>query len=199
MVAAAEFAEVTSNLLYWEIYDPSVKCDLSSVAYRSREGWVLIDPVWLDPQAWPESWQASTPVALLLTNANHARAAAKYRQTWGCPIWASTLAVPELDLTIDQPFVAPTEVVGLQAIPLAGSVIGETAFRSPEGYLFLGDSVINLEQTGLAPLPRKYCLDARQNLESLKTLLDYDFALVSFAHGHPLRQHAKERLREALG
>jgi glyoxylase-like metal-dependent hydrolase (beta-lactamase superfamily II) len=88
--------------------------------------------------------------------------------------------------------------MGLQALPIPGAVAGETAYLTPEGYLFLGDAVINLESHGLALLPDKYCRDPRQNRLSLKTLLDYEFSIVTFAHGLPLRQQAKERLRALL-
>ncbi len=83
-------------------------------------------------------------------------------------------------------------------IPLPGGGPGETAFLAPEGYLFLGDAVINLESHGLALLPKKYCRNERENRASLQKLLDSEFSIVSFAHGTPLRRQAKERLRALL-
>jgi glyoxylase-like metal-dependent hydrolase (beta-lactamase superfamily II) len=198
MKPAQEFERVADGLLFWQAYDPSVKCDLSSVAYRGLDGWVLIDPIPLAPAAWAEAFAEEKPKRIAVTNANHARAVTEYRQKYGCPVMASPLAAEELEVSVDEFLTTARHPSGLQSIFIPGATRGETAYLSPEGYLLLGDAVIHLDSTGLALLPAKYCHDARQNRDSLKTLLDYEFSIVTFAHGLPLRQQAKSRLAQLL-
>ena len=182
---ASEAERVTPWMLYWSAYAPAVKCDLSCAAYRSAEGWA-------------EAFGEETPVAIFLTSGNHDRAAEAYRKKWKLPVYASPEAAEELELRPDVLFGEAEVVHGLRVVPIPGATRGETAFISPEGGLFLGDAVINLESHGLALLPKKYCWNEAEGLTSLKKLLDYDFSIVSFAHGIPLRTQAKERLRALL-
>jgi len=195
---ASEAETVTPWMLYWSAYAPAVKCDLSCAAYRSAEGWVLIDPIALSPEGWAEAFGEEKPVAVFLTNGNHDRAAEAYRKQWKIPVYAAPEAAEELELRPDFLFGETEELHGLKVIPIPGATRGETAFLSPEGGLFLGDAVINLESHGLALLPKKYCWNEAESLSSLKKLLDYEFSIVSFAHGIPLRTQAKERLRALL-
>ena len=65
--------------------------------------------------------------------------------------------------------------------------------------LALGDAVINLDsEKGLELLPDKYCDDPRENRRSLEKLLALDFHILTFAHGLPVTQRAKEKLRALL-
>lgn len=198
MKPAQECEQVADGLLFWQAYDPSVKCDLSSVAYRGPLGWVLIDPIPLAQTAWVEAFADEKPTHIALTNANHARAAEEYRGKYACPVIASPLAAEELEIPVDETLTAAPHPCGLQPIFIPGATRGETAYLTKEGYLLLGDAVIHLDSTGLALLPSKYSHDAQQNRDSLKTLLDYEFSIVTFAHGLPLRQRAKSRLAELL-
>ena len=194
---AESVQEVAPGLLHWAAYSPAVKTELSSAAWKSPEGWVLVDPIRLADDAWAEGFGAERPVAIVLTNGNHDRAVAHYRDRFGIPVHAAPEAEEPLGLKVDAA-VSGGAVHGLQVIPIPGGGPGETAFLSPEGYLFLGDAVINLESGGLALLPKKYCRNERESRASFRKLLDSDFSLVSFAHGTPLRRQAKERLRALL-
>ncbi len=194
---AASAQEVAPGLLHWSAFSPEVKTELTCAAYRGPDGWVVVDPVQLSGGAWEEETGGEAPVAAFLTSGNHARAAAWYRERYGVAVHASAEAAADAGLGSD--FVpAEGTAHGLAAIPLPGAAAGETAFLSAEGYLFLGDAVINLEGDGLALLPKKYCRSEAENRASLRKLLDYDFSIVSFAHGTPLRSRAKERLRALL-
>jgi hypothetical protein len=194
----ASSAEVVApGLLHWAAYSSEVKTDLSSAAWRSPEGWVLIDPIRLSKEGEEEAFGDADIVAVVLTSGNHDRAAVHYRDRFGIPIHAATEAEAPLGFKVDAPL-SEAPIHGLRVIPIPGGGPGETAFLSPEGYLFLGDAVINLESHGLALLPKKYCQSEKENRASLKKLLDAEFSIVSFAHGTPLRHRAKERLRALL-
>jgi len=196
MKPATACERVTPQFLHWTAYCPAVKTDLASAAYRSAGGWVLIDPIELAPAAWEEAFGDERPVAVFLTNGNHERAAALYQKTYGIPIHAPAKAA-DLVLVPDARF-GEAPVHGLRPVAIPGATEEETAFLAPEGILFLGDAIINLESHGLALLPKKYTWNDKAARASLKKLLDYEFSIVSFAHGTPLRTRAHERLRALL-
>ncbi len=197
--AASSVERVAPNILFWSAYEPAVKCDLSSTAYRSADGWVLVDPIPIEPALSEELFSADPPIAVFLTSEHHERASLAYRSQWKLPIYASEQAEGGLDIRIDRAFHPREPVHGLLPVPIPGATQGETAFLSRDGLLVLGDAVINLESEGLALLPGKYCRDEAGNRASLKKLLDYEFSIVTFAHGTPLRTQARERLRALLG
>jgi hypothetical protein len=63
----------------------------------------------------------------------------------------------------------------------------------------LGDAVLNLEPVkGLELLPAKYAIDPRQNRQSLRNLLDFDFHTLTFAHGSPVTERARDKLKALL-
>ena len=199
-VQAESVEQVTPRLLFWSAYDPACKVVLCAKAWLGSEGWLFIDPIEADEEALREAMAAHPASAVLLTSGNHARAAESFRRRFGIPIHAHPDAVEELGLAIDHPLIPEKAVGGLVPVAIPGGAAGETAFHTPEegGVLFLGDAVINMEETGLALLPKKYCLDEKENRASLKQLLQRDFSLITFAHGTPLRVQAKERLRLLL-
>ncbi len=76
-------------------------------------------------------------------------AAAWYRDRYGIPVHASAEAAAEFERAPDFLLGEDTDTVhGLRAIPIPGAAAGETAFLSPEGWLFLGDAVITWRARG---------------------------------------------------
>ncbi|SDU22257.1 Metallo-beta-lactamase superfamily protein [Verrucomicrobium sp. GAS474] len=199
-VRAESVEQVTPRLLFWSAYDPACKAVLCAKAWLGEKGWLFIDPIEADGEELEAALGGHPTFAVVLTNGNHARAAEGFRRRFGIPIHAHADAVEELGIVVDHPFAGEEAVGGLLAIPIPGGGAGETAFHAPDdgGVLFLGDAVINLEETGLALLPKKYCLNEKASRASLKQLLRLDFSLITFAHGTPLRIQAKERLRLLL-
>jgi glyoxylase-like metal-dependent hydrolase (beta-lactamase superfamily II) len=86
----------------------------------------------------------------------------------------------------------------LEVIELPGAGAGEIALHSAAGAMHVGDALIHLEPMGFAPLPDKYCADARELRRSLGKLLRFDFELLTFAHGLPLTAPARSRLESLL-
>jgi len=194
MPRADEFQQVTDGLFFWQAYDPAVKVELSCCARRTARGLIFIDPIPLAAAALAELCALAAPAAIILTNGNHARAAAEYRQRFSIPILAHVAAVAGLGLAVDQE-VADGETVldefTVSALPGAGP--GEIALHAG-GALHVGDALIHLAPHGLALLPEKYCTDARELRASLGKLLRFPFEVLTFAHGLPLVAQARPRL-----
>ncbi len=199
MSRSPELVSLTSLLSFWQVYDPAVKSDLFSTAARCGDRLFLIDPTPLDLPLL-EQIQATAPVAgILVTNANHPRAAAEIAGRLGVPIFAAEhfpgLEASETRLTSEEK-IAP----GLEAIALPGAAAGELAFHfaADGGTLVVGDALINFEPYGFALLPAKYCTDQKQLRQSLRRLLDWPFRRLLFAHGAPILSGARERLETLL-
>ena len=85
----------------------------------------------------------------------------------------------------------------LLVVPLPSAGLGEIALVA-EGVICLGDAVINLASHGFSLLPAKYCVNPRLLPNDLRKLLSYEFRILTFAHGDPLVEHARERLQQLL-
>ena len=198
MPRADEFQQVTDGLYFWQAYDPAVKVDLSCCARRTAGGLVFIDPILLAREALAELCEVAPPAAVIVTNGNHARAAADFREHFSIPILAQAAAVAELGLAVDQEIADGETVLGeFTVIALPGAAPGEIALHAG-GALHVGDALIHLAPHGFALLPEKYCADAKELRASLGKLLRFPFEVLTFAHGLPLVSQARQRLASLL-
>ncbi len=195
---AEEFQVVSPSLAVWQAYEPAVKCELSSCARRFGNELVFIDPIPLAKMALAELVAEATPVAIIVTNGNHARAAAEFRDRFSIPILAHAAAAAELGIAIDQSLAEGDSALGrFTVVEIAGAPAGEIALHA-DGIAHLGDALINLDPLGFTTLPDKYCADPREMRRALGKLLRFDFELLTFAHGLPLVSQAKRRLEQLL-
>lgn len=201
MQPADDFDAVSADLFVWEKFDPRVKTVLSSCAIRVDAGLVLVDPIELGDEAWERLSGGGPPVAIVLTNANHERAAWSCRVRFEVPLFAHADAMGEMQLEADK-WVREGERIleELEVIELGGAGAGEMALHSPRGsgVLLVGDALINLDSDGVRPLPAKYCRDAKRAMKSLRKLLNFRFEILTFAHGLPIVSSARARLEGVL-
>jgi len=194
MKPVPEFQQVAAGLFIWHGYDPECKVECFSTAVKTPSGFVLIDPVRLEEQAFQSMVDDDRVVAVLLTSGNHLRAAAYEKERLDVPIYAPEGARP--DVKADH-WLKDGETLfsTLQVVGLPGGAAGETAYLAGPA-LVLGDALINLD--GLQILPDKYCGNARLLRESLLVLPSLPFEIVCFAHGLPLVENAREKVDAAV-
>ncbi len=199
MSAAEEFQRIGPRIAFWQAYEPAVKCDLSSCAILTGGGWVFVDPILLAKPALAELLVGGAPAAIVLTNSNHARAAARYRELFSIPVLASGEAVPELEVSVDRVVCAGDLVFEeLTVVSVPGAGPGEIALHFGSELLVMGDALINIEPEGLRFLPEKYCADAKALRHSVLKLLALDFERMTFAHGLPIGAQARQKLQTLL-
>ncbi len=200
MAHADEFHALSDTLYHWSVYEPAVKCEIGRYALKLSSGWVVVDPVPLAETAWQELLALAPLRAILITNGNHVRDAASLRKRYQVPVVTAPETRRDIDELRPDVTLLPGELVyGIQAIAIPGATLGETGFHSNAGVLVLGDAVINTStERGLEFLPDKYCTDAKQNRTSLRQLLDFDFRILTLAHGAPVVDRAKARLADLL-
>ena len=198
MPRADEFQQITDGLYFWQAYDPAVKTDLTCCARRTARGLVFIDPIPLARAALAELCKVAPPAAILLTNANHARAAEDFRTRFSIPIFAHAAAIATLGLAVDHEIADGETVLGeFTVTALPGAAPGEIALHA-SGALHVGDALIHLAPHGFALLPEKYCADAKEMRAALGKLLRFPFEILTFAHGLPLVTQARQRLATLL-
>jgi glyoxylase-like metal-dependent hydrolase (beta-lactamase superfamily II) len=196
MQQASELTHVSPCYAIWQAYDRTVKAELFSTAVRIESGVVVIDPIPLLAEARVELQVMGNISAVLLTDANHARAAADFAD-------ADSLFVPA-ELVAQFPLAKSLSdgmrVRGLNAIAIEGAAPGEFAFHDGRdgGTLIIGDALINFEPHGFTLLPAKYCIDRKEMIRSLRRLLDLAFTRIFFAHGSPIVAGARKRLTALL-
>lgn len=201
MTACADELQVVNDTLYhWSVYDPSCKCEVGSIAVRVASGLVVVDPVPLADEAWAELTSAAPLRAVLLTSGNHVRNAEALRQKHSVPIVTAIGAHKAVAPLVPDVTLLDNELLyGASAISIPGGAPGETAFLFAEGVLVFGDAVINLDsEKGLELLPDKYCEDPRELRRSIAKLVDLQFHTLAFAHGLPITQRAREKLRTLI-
>ena len=201
MPSPPDLFQLTPALWLWQAFDPAIKSDLFASALKTAGEIFLIDPIPL-PVASLEAMVAGATVrAILLTNANHLRAAADFAHQFGSPILAAAGVPPEIESAKWKAIPAGGRIAaGVTAIPIEGAAVGEVAFHFAEdgGTLVLGDALINFEPYGFSFLPPKYCADQRKMRGSLRQLLDWPCERLLFAHGPPILADAHARLETLL-
>jgi glyoxylase-like metal-dependent hydrolase (beta-lactamase superfamily II) len=200
MKPVAEIQRLNRRIAFWQCYEPAVKADLCAHAFLTPQGWVLIDPIPLREEPLAELRREADIAAIILTNANHERAAEDFRQNTGVPIYAHAAAKGETTIEVNHWIQDEAQTFGFTAIHLPGFAAGEIALHSTDGQgtMMMGDALINLEPHGFAMLPDKYCGNPKVARKSLQKLLQFSFEVMTFAHGLPVISGARQRLEQLL-
>ncbi len=204
MRAAPEYADLGGGLFCWQAYDAASKVDLHASAVADAAGRLFfIDPIPLAADALAELTAPFVPAGIVLTNANHARAAEAFRRQFKLPVCIHPEAAAEIGLASDATLDAgggPAFDGAFEAIPLPGAAPGEIALyrAAGDGLVIIGDAIINLPSHGFSVLPDKYCGNPKLLRRALATLLEKPFTRLLFAHGEPILSGARERLASML-
>lgn len=198
-VAAPALEEPFPGVFRWAAFSPAHKVELASHAVRLEGRLFIFDPIPLCGEG-VRALLATAPVAaLVLTNENHARAAAAWRDLAGAPLWAAPDAAVALPEVRRLPLAAGAWG-GWRLHDLAGGAGGEVALRSPALDLVVaGDALVNLPGRGLEILPAKYCRDRSALRAALRRMTDEPFGRLVMAHGGPLVADAAARVRALAG
>ena len=192
MVAAISAVEILPGVHRWAAFSPAHKVELAAHSVWEGRTLLIFDPIPLAAEVFDWFPTPQAPDAVVLTNGNHERDAARWRELFPLPIWAAPETEPVLD-GVRRWDVAHPPFPGWRIIPLPGGAPGESAWFCPAKSLAVfGDAVVNLPGRGLELLPAKYCRDAAELRESLRGLPEFDHAV--FAHGEPLLGGASARI-----
>jgi hypothetical protein len=199
MAVAPDLDQIRPGIFVWQAYDSTVKTDLFSTAIALRDGIFLVDPILLRDDAMAQLVRQAPLAGIVVTNANHLRAADDYVGKFSVPLFASRDSAVGPHNFVE---IADGDRIGgdLEVSSIVGAPPGEIAlYHSADGGTFIiGDALINFDPYGFAFLPAKYCENAKQMRASLRKLLRYKCERMLFAHGTPILSRADSQLRELL-
>lgn len=194
---AAELQPLGRSLFIWQTFDPKVKTDLFSTVLPTPAGLLLVDPIPLAQKPLGELEQNGRIAGVIVTSANHIRAAAEFASRFSVSIFAHHDSGIADNAAVD----ASGKILDfVDVIAIEGAASGEIALHSPsdKGTLIVGDALINLGPNGFSLLPKKYCSNQKEMRRSLRQLLTYKAQRILFAHGTPILAGAHARLQQLL-
>lgn len=190
--------EIVPDVQTWSVFSPDKGYGFNGYAVSSEGGTVLIDP----PEPVEEGWQAMDllePFAgVWITNRNHSRSAAAFRERYGVTVFAHESDAGRLEAGADETLRGGERLPGdIEVVHVPGKSPGEIAFYLARSRaLVVGDVVIGVPAGELATYPDKVIDDRDELIRSAARLLEYDFDALLLCDGESLLENGKEKLRE---
>jgi hypothetical protein len=190
--------EIVPDVQMWSVPVPDKGYDFNGFAVNTEDGTVLIDP----PEPVGEGWGAIDMLApfagLWVTNRNHSRAAATFRERYGLEVFAHEADAERLEAGADNMVRGDETLPGdIQLIHVPGKSPGEVAFHLPRSNaLVVGDVVIGVPPGELSTYPEKVIDDMEELHRSAAKLLEYDFDALLLCDGEPITTGGKQKLEE---
>ena len=189
---------IVRDVQTWSVFSDRKGYAVNGCAVSTEDGTVLVDP----PDPGEDGWltvDLLEPFAgVWLTNRNHSRAAAAFRERYGLTVWAHEADADGLEAGADRTVAGHTTIAGaIEVVPVPGKSPGEIAFHLPRsGALIVGDLVIGIPAGELSTYPDAVIDDKAELHRSAAALLDYDFDALLLCDGQPLPFGGKDKLRE---
>lgn len=190
--------EIVPDVQMWSVPVPDRGYDFNGFAVATEEGTVLIDP----PEPAADGWGAIDmlePFAgVWITNRNHSRAAATFRERYGTPVYVHAADAGKLEAGADETLHGDERLPGeIELIHVPGKSPGEIAFHLPRcNALVVGDVVIGVPAGELSTYPEKVIDDMDELHRSAAKLLRYDFDALLLCDGDPITSGGKQKLQE---
>ena len=189
---------IARDVQTWSLFSEQKGYAFNGYAVSTDEGTVLVDP----PDPGEDGWhtvELLEPFAgVWLTNRNHSRAAATFRERHGLTVWAHEADAGRLEAGADRTVAGRTTIAGaIEIVPVPGKSPGEIALHLPRsGALIVGDLVIGVPAGELSTYPDEVIDDRAELQRSAARLLDYEFDALLLCDGVPLPSGGKDKLRE---
>src|SRR4051794_5886578 len=182
----------------WSVFMPDMGYAFNGYAVHTEEGTVLVDP----PEPAEEGWGAIDllePFAgVWITNRNHSRSAATFRERYGTTVYAHEADADRLEAGADSTVHGDERLPGeIQLVHVPGKSPGEIAFHLPRSRaVIVGDVVIGVPAGELSTYPEKVIDDMEELHRSAARLLEYDFDALLLCDGEPITTGGKQKLQE---
>jgi metallo-beta-lactamase superfamily protein len=190
--------EIVPDVQMWSVPVPDRGYDFNGFAVATEDGTVLIDPVEPKQDGWGAIDMLAPFAGLWVTNRNHSRAAAAFRERYGLEVAAHEADAGRLEAGADRTVTGDERLPGdIQMIHVPGKSPGEVAFHLPRARaLIVGDVVVGDPPGELSTYPEKVIDDMEELHRSAAKLLEYDFDALLLCDGEPIVTGGKQKLRE---
>jgi glyoxylase-like metal-dependent hydrolase (beta-lactamase superfamily II) len=196
--SAAAVKEIVRDVQTWSVFSDQKGYAFNGYAVSTEGGTVVIDPPDPGEDGWPTVDLFEPFAGVWLTNRNHSRAAAVFRERYGLTVWAHEADADRLEAGADRVVAGNMTIAGdIQIVAVPGKSPGEIAFHLPRsGALIVGDLVIGVPPGELSTYPDAVIDDKAELHRSAARLLDYDFDALLLCDGQPLPSGGKDKLQE---
>jgi glyoxylase-like metal-dependent hydrolase (beta-lactamase superfamily II) len=193
---------VTEGVWMWSVYSEEKALDFNGYLIQTGPNEsIIVDP----PCAGPEVLDGMTPLPdprlIIITNRDHERAAADFKQRFGIPVAAPELDAPLMEIHPDRTYRDGEGFSGgWRAIHLENQKSpGESALYNPDRKLLvLGDVLIGKPFQQLSMLPDDKYADPQAALRGLQRLAGLDVEGVLVCDGDPVFRCAADMLQDAI-
>jgi glyoxylase-like metal-dependent hydrolase (beta-lactamase superfamily II) len=189
--------EIARDIQTWSVFSEKKGYAFNGYAVSTEGGTVLIDP----PEPTEDGWDTVDllqPFAgVWITNRNHSRAAAAFRERYGLAVWAHEADAPQLEASADRSLRGGETIAGqIEVVHAPGKSPGEIAFHLPRSRaLVVGDLVIGVPPGELSTYPDEVIDDREELRRSAARLAEYDFDSLLLCDGDPLPTGGRDKLR----
>ena len=193
--------ELLPGVLTWSWLSERHGYDFNGTLVLHGEGNLCIDPV--EPGEAVLDRLAKEGVArIVITNRNHTRAANAVRERTGAPVAihpSDAAYAREQGTRVDLELEIGQRVGAFVVVGVPGKSPGEIALHdAARRLLIVGDAVIGNPPGGLSLLSERVLDDPPRLRASVRRLLELDFDALLVGDGVPIREDARERLRELV-
>jgi hypothetical protein len=193
---------ILPHISEWSWFSEEKQLNFNGHVLAVGEHRILVDPPPMSDGDMTALRQEGSPDYIILTNRDHARDAAHFRQVFTCQVMAPELDAKDMTLPIDKTF-KDGELLpgGVWVIQLSHQKSpGESALflQQGNGVLIVGDGVIGSPSGSLRLLPPEKYASISQAREGLRRLLKYDFESILVGDGTSILTGAKPVLEQIL-
>ena len=192
--------EIVPDVQMWSVPVPDRGYDFNGFAIATEDGTVVIDPPEPVTQGWGAVDLLEPFAGVWITNRNHSRAAATFRERYGVSIYAHEADAGRLEAGADATLRGDEALPGeIRLVHVPGKSPGELAFHLPrQNAVVVGDVVIGVPPGELSTYPEKVIDDMAELRRSAARLLEYDFDALLLCDGAPIVSGGKQKLDEFL-
>ena len=190
--------EIVPDVQMWSVPAGDRGYDFNGFAVATEGGTVLIDPVEPVQEGWMAIDMLEPFAGVWVTNRNHSRAAAAFRERYGLRVAVHDADAERLEAGADETVRGDEVLTGdIQLIHVPGKSPGEVAFLVPRARaLIVGDVVVGDPPGELSTYPEKVIDDMDELHRSAAKLLEFDFDALLLCDGAPITTGGKDKLRE---
>lgn len=193
---------ITDDLACWSVFHEIRQLDFNGHLWRRDGGNVLIDPPPMTDSDRQQLVDAGGAAVIVVTNRDHEREAAAFREQTGARVIAHEADAPLLTCGVDATVSDGDEIVpGLVAVHLGagGKSPGEIALYWPDrGIVLSGDLVVGAPVGQLSLLMDDKLADPPAAALACRRLLALDFDTMLVGDGHSVVGGAREALLRCL-
>ncbi|MSS73361.1 MAG: hypothetical protein EXS64_18005 [Candidatus Latescibacteria bacterium] len=194
--------EILKGIYTWGRFSELKGFDFNGWLILSGDGNVMVDPPLMTPEEEAQIAQVGAPAHIVVTNRDHDREAARYRDLYGAQTWMHESDAPLVELKVDHAFRHGDRLPGgMEVIHVPDNKSpGESALllhREPN-VLILGDALIGHPPGALTLLPPDKYADIQKAREGIRVLLNSDFGPVLTSDGASLLEGGRRAIEAFL-